>query len=219
MNARNKLQQQHCSALCNQCLAWSLGFVPTTAARQQGIAIYILSAVDSLGPNACNALTAGHSQRSRPSCWSCRSRCPIPPQHGQPVEGSRGGRSFAPSQGRTHCTALHPSLPANLHALGHFAEHDMLAVQPASHDSGDEELASVGVRALGDRKGGGRGPGEAASGKGEGARRTATVAYKVVRVRVRVRQSLPALAMDRRPGLVCFSRKFCDRQNIVYYCN
>jgi len=35
----------------------------------------------------------------------------------------------------------------NIHALGHGAKHDVLAVQPLSLDGGQEELRAVGVRA------------------------------------------------------------------------
>ena len=68
--------------------------------------------------------------------------------------------------------------------IGDLAENDVAAIEPAGLDSGDEELRAVA----------------------EGERRVSASMSKTRHVQTHVLG--PALAMERRPGRVCFLVKF-----------
>jgi hypothetical protein len=90
--------------------------------------------------------------------------------------------------------------------LDDAAEHDVAAVQPGRLDSGDEELAAVGIlhnrRAKEQKHGGGERLRECAHAH------VCTPAAQRSAAREWGSRTGPELAMDSMPSLVCFSLKF-----------
>ena len=84
--------------------------------------------------------------------------------------------------GAAALAALRLHLLDDVHALDDLAEDDVLVVEPRGHNGGDEELRAVGCEAV----------------------------SKCTVAKARAGSVLlgPALAMERRPGVVCFSLKF-----------